>query len=459
MSRVRYADHLSNQAMNVTAMANAPLGEHTRSTRRGVALRLFTSPLRFGNWLAGTFGRHWQNIITAFVQIWANKARSVLTTLGIIIAVTSTITVVSFVQGFGNYVTDMLRGFGTNMVFVIPRFSSGTHGRAARRVVMDIGDVRAVGAQCDKVRRITPVAFSSVTVEYGREKAERVQLQGATEQFQTIRSFFVDKGRFFGPIDVDNGSNVCVLGRDVLKLLECDERIVGDYVYLDQARFRVLGLLEAKGSAMGNNPDEVVLIPYTTAVKMWPYLRRFMPFVIEATSEEDVEEASLQMTRVLRLRHNLRPGQPNDFTLLRQDEFLRDFERVQMVATSVLSGIVGISLIVGGIGIMNIMLVSVTERTREIGLRKAVGARRRDIMSQFLTEAVTLATLGGVIGVVLGLSICSVASLHPDMVDIAVPAWVVLVALSFSAGVGILFGMIPAFKAAILPPIDALRHE
>ncbi len=165
------------------------------------------------------------------------------------------------------------------------------------------------------------------------------------------------------------------------------------------------------------------------------------------------------MTRVLRLRHNLRPGQPNDFRILRQDEFLRDFERVQMVATSVLSGIVGISLIVGGIGIMNIMLVSVTERTREIGLRKSVGARRRDIMSQFLTEAVTLATLGGIIGVVLGLSICSVASLHPDMVDIAVPAWVVLVALSFSAGVGILFGMIPAFKAAILPPIDALRHE
>jgi putative ABC transport system permease protein len=234
---------------------------------------------------------------------------------------------------------------------------------------------------------------------------------------------------------------------------------VDDYIYLGQSRFRVLGLLEEKGSMMGNNQDEVVVVPYTTTLKMWPFLRKFMPFVIEATSEEDVDEASLQLTRVLRSRHDLRPGQPNDFLLLRQDEFLRDFERVKMVATSVLAGIVGISLIVGGIGIMNVMLVSVTERTREIGLRKSVGARRRDILSQFLTEAVTLATLGGIVGVLLGLSICGIASMHPMMVDIAVPPWVILIALSFSAGVGILFGMIPAFKAAILPPIDALRHE
>ncbi|MHC4698655.1 MAG: ABC transporter permease [Planctomycetota bacterium] len=445
--------------MTLTGAADTALGIPAHTSRRSVIARVVTAPIRFGNWLGGMADRHRQSVATAFVQIWANKARSILTTLGIIIAVTSTITVVSFVQGFGNYVTDMLRGFGTNMVFVIPQFPSGMHGRMARRVVMDIEDVRAVGAQCDKVRRITPLVFSSTTVEYGRQKAENVEVRGATEQFQTIRSFFVDKGRFFSPIDVDNGNHVCVLGRGLLKLLECDEAIVGDYIYLGQSRFRVLGLLEPKGNAMGNNQDDVVMIPYTTAVKMWPFMRQFMPFVIEATSEEDVDEASLQLTRVLRARHNLRPGKPNDFMVLRQDEFLRDFERVKMVATSVLSGIVGISLIVGGIGIMNVMLVSVTERTREIGLRKSIGARRRDIMSQFLTEAVTLATLGGVIGVLLGLSICGIASMHPKMVDIAVPAWVVLLALGFSAGVGILFGMIPAFKAAILPPIDALRHE
>ena len=430
-----------------------PASDRWRAARAWAALVNMVSAFE------SAMARQWQNVITAAAQIRANKARSLLTTLGIIIAVTSTITVVSFVQGFGNYVTNMLRGFGTNMVFVIPHFPSGMRGRMIGRVVMDVEDVRAVGARCDKVRRITPLLFSSSSVEYGRETAQNVELQGATEQFQTIRSFFVDEGRFFTPLEVDNGSHVCVLGRGLLKLLECDERVVGDYVYIDGQRFRVLGLLERKGNMMGESQDELVLIPFTTAIKLSPILRRFMPFVIEATAEEDVEEASLQMTRVLRERHKLGPGVPNDFLLLRQDEFLRDFGRVRMIATSVLAGIVGISLIVGGIGIMNVMLVSVSERTHEIGLRKAIGGRRRDILSQFLTEAVALATVGGTIGVVLGYAICSVASAHPKMVDIAVPVWVVMLALGFSAGVGVLFGIIPAFKASILPPIDALRHE
>jgi len=421
--------------------------------------RLGRAPLHVWEWLGVAAERNAQNIVTAFVQIWANKARSALTTLGIIIAVTSTITVVSFVKGFGNYVTGILRGFGTNMVIVIPEFPSGMHGRTLGRVVMDEEDVRAVGARCDKVRRITPLLFESATVEYGWQKAEDVNLRGATAQFQTICNYAVDKGRFFGPIDVDNANHVCVLGRDLLKLLECDEEVVDDYVYLNGIRFRVLGLLERKGSAMGESQDELAIIPYTTMVKLTPFMRRFMPFVIEATAEEDVQEASLQVTRVLRERHDIRPGQPNDFRLIRQDEFLRDFKRVETIATGVLAGIVGISLIVGGIGIMNVMLISVTERTREIGLRKAVGGRRRDIMAQFLTEAVTLATLGGITGILLGLSICGVASMHPKMVDISVPLWVILLALGFSAGVGVLFGMVPAFRAAILHPIDALRHE
>ncbi len=431
--------------------------------RRGRAFRaarwVITAPFRFGEWLAGSTAAHVRNVVTAFVQIWANKARSLLTTLGIIIAVTSTITVISLVQGFGNYVTDMLRGMGTNMIFVIPYQPGGFRGRMLGRVEMDIEDVRAVIGRCDKVRRISPMIFAQVTIEYGHEKVENLQMRGATEQFQTIRNFFVDEGRFFGPIDVDNSEHVCVLGRDVLRDLQADERIVGDYVYINSMRFRVLGLLEYKGNMMGENQDALVLMPYTTAVKMTPFFRRFMPFMVEATGEEDAEECSLQIARVLRERRRLEPGQPNTFRILRQDEFLRDFEQVKMVATSILSGLVGISLIVGGIGIMNIMLVSVTERTREIGLRKSVGGRRRDIMAQFLTEAVVLSSLGGGIGIVLGFSICYVASLHPDMVEVIVPPWVVVLAMAFSASVGVAFGIIPAFKAAIVHPIDALRYE
>ena len=445
--------------MTPPATASETLVESPPRRRRRL-VRVAATPLRFGEWLSKVVERLWRNVFTALVQIWANKARSILTTLGIIIAVTSTITVVSFVQGFGNYVTDVIRGLGTNMIFVIPEFPSGRRGRMISRVVMDIGDVRAVGSQCDKVRCITPfLFFPPMTVEYGREKTDEVFMRGSTEQFQSIFNFFVDEGRFFGPIDVDQATHVCVLGSGVLKLLQADENIVGDYIYLDQLRFKVLGILGRKGNMLGNDQDFTVIVPYTTAVKMSPFLRRFMPFAVEATGEADVEEASLQITRVLRQRHNLQPGQPNDFRVLRQDEFLRDFEQIKVVVTSVLAAIVGISLVVGGIGIMNVMLVSVSERTREIGLRKAVGGRRRDIMSQFLTEAVTLATVGGLIGIFLGYAICAIASKHPNMVNITVPPWIVAVALSFSAGVGVLFGLIPAFKAAILHPIDALRHE
>ncbi len=421
--------------------------------------RVLAIPVNVWSWSMGTLAGHVQNVLTALVQIWVNKARALLTMLGIIIAVTSTITVVSFVQGFGTVVTDVLRGFGTNMMIVVPYIPQGDRGRMMGRIVLDINDLRAVTAQCDKLRRISPLVFGSATIEYGREIVENVELRGATEEFQSIRSLFVEEGRFFGPIDVDNSAYVCVLGREVLKLLECDERVVGDYVYLNGLRFRVLGLLEAKGAILGETQDKIAVIPYTTAIKISPFARRFLPFIVEATGEEDVEECSLQISRVLRERHNIKPGEPNDFRIFRQDEILRSFEQVKMIATSVLAGIVGISLIVGGIGIMNVMLVSVTERTREIGLRKSVGGRRRDVLFQFLTEAVVLSTVGGGIGIALGYSICYIASLHPMMVEVVVPIWAVTLALGFSAGIGVLFGIIPAFKAAILHPIDALRHE
>jgi putative ABC transport system permease protein len=179
----------------------------------------------------------------------------------------------------------------------------------------------------------------------------------------------------------------------------------------------------------------------------------------QAESAQHVPEAKAQITDVLRRRHHLSPDQPNDFRVQTQDEFLQQFNKISLVATSVLTGIVGVSLLVGGIGIMNVMLVSVTERTREIGLRKALGARRRDILAQFLTEAVVLSTSGGLIGIVLGYAITYIASLHPDMVDISVPYWAVLLGVGFSVGVGVVFGLLPAFKAAILQPIDALRYE
>lgn len=399
------------------------------------------------------------NVATALIQIWSNKIRSLLTVLGIIIAVTSIITVVSMVEGFGNYVTNFLRGLGTNMMVVYPERVRGPRGEFLRAAEMTIEDIHAVDAGAGAIRRTSPVLFARPTIEYGRQQVTGMTMRGTNEFFQAIRNFYVDLGRFFGAVDVDAGASVCVLGREVLRKLECDESIVGDFVHIDGERFRVIGLFEAKGSFMGDNQDEVIAIPWTTALRMYPYMRNYMMFYVEAVSEDRIPDAEGQLVRILRQRHQLKTGEANDFGIFKQDEILKQFQQTRTIATSVLAGIVSISLLVGGIGIMNVMLVSVTERTREIGLRKSVGAHRRDILMQFLTEAVVLSTVGGGIGIALGYAICHVAAMHPNMVDIKVPLWSVGLALGFSAGVGIFFGIIPAFKAAIIHPIDALRHE
>ncbi len=409
--------------------------------------------------MCGTTARNAQNVGTAFVQIWANKGRSILTTLGIIIAVSSIITVVSLVDGFGRYLTDMLRGYGTQYMVVRPHTPPALRRAGMSRVTLDMRDVEAVRTECKDVRRITPFVYSQVEVGYAGESAEDVPVRGVTEQYQTIRNFFVDAGRFFGPVDVENGTYVCVLGRTLLKSLECDESIIGEHLLIGDARFHVLGLLETKGSVFGDDQDNTIMIPYTTALKMWPENRDSVMFLAEATDESYVDGAQAQITRVLRQRHGIQPGNPSDFRVDRQDQEIKQFEKVRDVATGMLSGIVSISLLVGGIGIMNVMLVSVTERTREIGLRKSVGGRRRDILLQFLTEAVVLCTVGGGVGITLGYVATNIASLHPAMVEVHVSPWSVALGLGFSAGAGIVFGIIPAFKAAILHPIDALRHE
>ena len=421
--------------------------------------RLRAIPVFLARWFISGLARNGQNVATAFVQVWAHKGRSILTTLGIVIAVTSIITVVSFVEGFGNYVTTMLRGYGTQYIVVYPFDPQRIHRGGMRRTTMDMADVHAVRVECENVHRISPFIYTKVDVSYGGEVAEETQLRGVSEQYQTIRHFFVDEGRFFGPMDVDLGAQVCVLGRSLLKQLECGESVVGDHVYIRDRRFEVIGLLESKGSFMGDDQDETVMIPYTAALNLYPEQRERVIFLAEATSEQDIDQAEAQMTRVLRQRHGLQPGQPDDFFVSRQDQTLNELKYMRVVATSVLAGIVSISLLVGGIGVMNVMLVSITERTREIGLRKSVGGRRRDILLQFLTEAVVLSTIGGAIGILLGYVISYIGSLHPKMVDITVPTWSVALALVFSAGTGIVFGVIPAFKAAIIHPIDALRHE
>lgn len=399
------------------------------------------------------------NVGNAVEQLWSHKMRSLLTVLGIIIAVTSTITVVGVIQGFTGYVAEFLQGLGTNAMWVWPERPPGDAGKRLGRIELDERDLEALERGCPALARVSPlIRRASAKFRSGRDEIT-VPVEGTSAEYHAIRNFSVDFGRPFAVVDVENGHHVCVIGREVLRKLNLDEGVVGQTVQIDGHRFRVIGLLEEKGSFLGDNQDNVVLIPYTRALTMYPNSRRKLAVTAQATSEKAVPEARAQIVNLLRRRHGLAAYQPNDFNVLTQDEILEAFNNMSLVATAVLAGIVGISLLVGGIGIMNVMLVSVTERTREIGLRKAVGARRRDILSQFLTEAVALSVVGGGLGIGLGYALCSLASLHPQMVDVIVPWWAVALGFGISAGTGVVFGLVPAVKAAVLNPIDALRHE
>ena len=399
------------------------------------------------------------NIQSALEQLWAHRLRSLLTVLGIVIAVTSTITVVGVIQGFTRYVAEFLQGLGTNAMWVWPERPAGEAGKRLGRIELDERDIAAIEQGCPGIRRVSAlVKPPDVLLQYGRDEL-KVPIEGGSAEYHAIRNFPVETGRPFSVVDVEQGHHVCILGQEVLRKLNLDDGIVGQPVLLAGRRFRVIGILEEKGSFLGNSQDNIVLVPYTMALKMYPVFRRKLAVTAQAVSEKAVPEARAQIVNLLRRRHRLDAYQPNDFNIMTQDEILEAFNNLSMVATAVLAGIVGISLLVGGIGIMNVMLVSVTERTREIGLRKAVGARRRDILLQFLTEAVCLSAVGGCLGIALGYGLCALVSLHPQMVDVIVPWWAVALGFGISAGTGVIFGLVPAVKAALLNPIDALRHE
>lgn len=399
------------------------------------------------------------NVRNALEQLRTNQMRSLLTVLGIVIAVASTITVVSVVQGFTQYVAEFLQGLGTNAMWIWPERPQGAEGKTLGRIELDTDDFEAMGRQCTAIRAMSPlVRRQDAKLSLGREEIT-APMEGVSAEYHAIRNMPVESGRPFSVVDIEGAHAVCVLGREVLRKLKLDEDQVGSTLLVNGRRFRVVGLLAEKGSFLGESQDDLVLIPYTTAMKMYPDARRMMAVTAQAIDEKAVPEARAQIVNLLRRRHGLDAYQPNDFQVRTQDEILEAFNSMSLVATAVLAGIVGISLLVGGIGIMNVMLVSVTERTREIGLRKAVGARRRDILLQFLTEAVTLSVIGGGLGIGLGYTLSALASLHPQMVDIVVPWWAVVLGFGISAGTGVAFGLLPAAKAALLNPIDALRHE
>jgi putative ABC transport system permease protein len=409
-----------------------------------------------------------EQIRLALRALSVNKLRSALTMLGIIIGVGAVITLLSVGEGVQNLVRSQLQSIGTNLLFVV---SGNLSGSSSSGLSLTLKDAEAIADPFNvpDVRAVAPEVLSNADVSYGKTTL-RVSVSGVTPSYIEVRNRPVAVGAFLDEVDINARSRVTVIGSRIAERLFDESGVypIGATLKINNIPFKVIGVLEERGGTggPGGNQDEVVVVPLSTAhERLFPrfHNRKGEPMLsvvyAQVVSEDRMEAASQEISELLRQRHNILFQDDDDFTVINQQDLLSIFGQITGVLTIFLGAIAGISLLVGGIGIMNIMLVSVTERTREIGLRKAVGAKRRDILVQFLIESVVLALVGGLIGVALGAGgALAISRLQSDLTAVVTPQSVLL-ATSFSAAVGLFFGIYPATRASRLNPIEALRYE
>ena len=402
----------------------------------------------------------------ALRALTANKLRSALTMLGIIIGVGAVITLMSVGEGVQAYITDQFQSIGTNLFFIIPGSFEQELDRPAYLTLKD-AQALADPLQAPDVQRVAPLIQGTAQITTpGKER--RLEVSGVTPNYNLVRDWNTISGTFISEPDDQARNRVTVLGKDAADyFFPNNPSPLGEIVRINGVPFRVIGIMAERGGNNFQNEDESVFIPLNTALtRIFPRrTNRGEPRVsfiyIQAVNEARMEAAIAEVSQILRQRHRIAPGQPDDFTAISQDDIIGTFEQITSVLTVFLGAIAGISLLVGGIGIMNIMLVSVTERTREIGLRKAVGARKRDILWQFLIEAVMLSMFGGGLGILLGAGGATAISyfLRGEGFRAVITLSAIILATAFSAAVGLFFGIYPAQRAAGLNPIDALRYE
>jgi putative ABC transport system permease protein len=402
-----------------------------------------------------------ENFRIAIAALRANLMRSILTTLGIIIGVAAVVAVVSIVQGLQFTISNQLQGVGATFVVISPKTDRDFPGMVARQVKLTYDDGKAIEDKIPGVKILTPTIFGRATLKYRDRKHTPAAVIGVNENWQDVNNHTVERGRFFSRIDLENRRKVVVVGEKVVEELSLGPQPLGKEIYVDTYPATIIGVMEKKGQRLGMNVDDLAFVPFDSALTLFGRnAGDQIQLRLQADAPEHVEQVKDGITRLLRQRHRLPSDQPDDFEIQTQDEILNTVNTVLGTVTAVVGGVVGIALLVGGIGIMNIMLVSVTERTREIGVRKAVGGRRQDILVQFLIEAITLSLIGGAIGLGLGYGMGAVAAkLIPDFPPAHVPLWAVVLSFGFSAIVGIFFGIYPAAKASRLDPIEALRYE
>ncbi len=402
-----------------------------------------------------------ENLAIAFRALWANKMRSLLTTLGVIIGVAAVIAVVSIVQGLFFAVNNLFKDLGAGWVRVMAQRPEGPEweGKIIKPLYREDADYLIEHAAL--VQGIAPsMYFGGITIKNGEHRSS-TDVLGTVPSYMDVVSFYVDRGRFFTFLDDRQRRKVCVIGANIIEKLELDEPVVGQTIQVGPASFTIIGIMEARGELIGLNLDDYIFMPYSTGRSLFGEEQIFNTFwEVSVSQPEKMELAKTQIIDALRRRRKLPTKQDNDFTLFSQEQITSTLGTISGYATGVAGGIAGVALFVGGIGIMNIMLVSVTERTREIGVRKAVGARRDNILMQFLIEATILTVLGGALGIVLGVGLGSMAAaLIPQFPPAHVPVWAVVAGFSVSALVGVVFGVYPALRAARLDPIEALRYE
>lgn len=404
-----------------------------------------------------------QAIVEALESLNSNKLRSSLTILGIVIGVGAVIAMLAIGSGAQSAITGSISGIGSNLLFVF-RGNMNTDLQVVNPLTMEDAQALMDQFQAPSVQAVAPIVNGSFSVAFGAEKTSTT-VYGVTPDYQSVRNYVVTEGRFITEDENLGQASVALLGPDVAnKLFGRKTNVVGESIRIEGLPFRVVGVLGSKGGGAFGSEDNVILVPFNTAkLKVLHRTQDRVDLIfVQAVSSQAVQAAADEVSQILRVRHHTRIGQ-DDFTIYSQQDFVSTAQTITSVLTIFLGGIAGISLLVGGIGIMNIMLVSVTERTREIGLRKALGARKRDILIQFLAESSLLSLFGGVIGIGLGWAIAAIvgriaaASNTPLTPVVGIDA--VLLATLFSTAVGLFFGLYPANRAANLEPVEALRYE
>jgi putative ABC transport system permease protein len=399
-------------------------------------------------------------VLSAFRALQRNKMRSFLTMLGIIIGVAAVIAMLAIGQGAEYSVKQQIAALGTNVVMVFPgaQQQGGVRTGAGTAVTLTEDDAAAIVRECPAVQYLSPGAIAGGQVIAGNLNWSTL-VQGVGVDYLTIREWPLEYGDFFSDQDVKGATKVCVIGKTVADNLFPDSSPVDQTIRIRNVPFKVSGVLSKKGqNAMGQDQDDVILAPYTTVIRRlshWPNLRYIL---VSADGLNDINTAQMQISELLRMRHKIQPYEADDFTIRNQTDLAATATATTQILTILLASIASVSLLVGGIGIMNIMLVSVTERTREIGIRMSIGARSRDILTQFIIEALVLSLMGGIVGIILGIGGSSMISTLAKWPTI-VTAFSVALSFGFSIAIGIFFGYYPARKAAMLNPIDALRYE